>query len=346
MTAPDDRGRLPVLVVSGFLGSGKTTLLRRVLQGAKMARSLVLVNEAAELGLDDRLLRTRGGQAVRLLSNGCLCCAIEDDLRQALLDAVDDPDVLERIDRIVIETSGLADPVSAIATLAAHPRLMGTLHLQAVVTMIDVLQAAEQLDEFPEFASQVECADVLALSKTDLAAADEVERVRRQLESINPLAASYDAQSADVADDLADARSRFLFDHAVRQWSFTPRHEAGAGKVHHTPGVEAFAIRFGKSIDWIRFTTWFSLLLHAHGQRLLRVKGIVAFDDGESPVLVNSVRHVVHPPEHLPEWPDGDRSMFLVFVVRDLQPTDILCSIERFLDAAPADCSLVSPRTE
>src|SRR5690606_5659203 len=87
LTAPDDRGRLPVLVVSGFLGSGKTTLLRRVLQGAKMARSLVLVNEAAELGLDDRLLRTRGGQAVRLLSNGCLCCAIEDDLRQALLDA-------------------------------------------------------------------------------------------------------------------------------------------------------------------------------------------------------------------------------------------------------------------
>lgn len=345
MSEPTDRARLPVLVVSGFLGSGKTTLLRKVLQGPGMARSLVLVNEAARLGVDDRVLRTRGGPAVRLLGNGCLCCAIEEDLRQALLDVVDAPDVLGRIDRIVIETSGLADPVSAIATLAAHPRLSGALRLQAVVAVVDVLQAIEQLRDFPEFASQVECADVLVLSKTDLASADEIEQVERRLEQMNPLAASYDARSADVGREFADASSRFLSDRAVRQWSFAPQREEGdgAGRVHHPPGVEAFAIRIGKPIDWIRFTTWFSLLLHAHGRRLLRVKGIVSFDDGESPVLVNSVRHVVHPPEHLPEWPDEDRSMFLVFIVRDLHPADVLRSMERSLGATLGDCALVSP---
>lgn len=347
MSEPTRRARLPVLVVSGFLGSGKTTLLRKVLQGAAMTRSLVLVNEAARLGVDDRVLRTPGGPAVRLLGNGCLCCAIEEDLRQALLDVVDAPDVFERIDRIVIETSGLADPVSAIATLAAHPRLAGALRLQAVVAVVDVLQAIEQSRDFPEFASQVECADLLVLSKTDLASADEIEQVERRLGQMNPLATSYDARSADVGRELADASSRFLSEHAVRRWSFAPQREdlagAGAGRVHHTPGVEAFAIRIGKPIDWIRFTTWFSLLLHAHGRRLLRVKGIVSFDEGASPVLVNSVRHVVHPPEHLPEWPDEDRSMFLVFIVRDLRPGDVLRSMERSLGAAPGDCALVSP---
>jgi G3E family GTPase len=338
-----DRRRLPVLVVSGFLGSGKTTLLRKVLTGEKMARSLVLVNEAAEIGVDDRVLRTRGGQTVRLLGNGCLCCAIEEDLRRVLLDVVDDPAVLGGIDRIVIETSGLADPVSAIATLAAHPRLACVLRLQAVVTVVDVLQAAEQLRDFAEFASQVESADVLVLSKADLASSDALEQAWRRLESMNPLASSHDARSPDIGRDLADAGSRFLSDRAVRQWSFEPQRDA-AGKVHHTTGVEAFGIRIRKPIDWIGFTTWFSLLLHAHGRDLLRVKGIVSFDDGVSPVLVNSVRHVVHPPEHLPEWPDEDRSMFLVFVVRDLRPQDVLRSMERFLGTAPDDCTLVSPR--
>lgn len=348
MTGTVEQGRRPVLIVSGFLGSGKTMLLRTVLAGERMARSLVLVNEVAEIGVDDRVLRTRGGQPVRLLGNGCLCCAIEEDLRQVLLDVVDDTAVFGGIDRVVVETSGLADPVSAIATLAAHPRLAGALRLQAVVTVVDVLQAADQLRDFPEFASQIESADVLVLSKTDVASADDVEQTRRCLEGRNPLAASYDARSADIGGVLANVSSRFLSDREVRQWSVAPRRDDvdgnTAGKVRHTPGVEAFAIRMGKQIDWIRFTTWFSLLLHAHGRDLLRVKGILGFDGGDSPVLVNSVRHVVHPPEHLPEWPDGDRSMFLVFIVRDLRPHDVLRSMQHFLGAEAGECTLVSPR--
>lgn len=339
--------RLPVLIVSGFLGSGKTTLLTEVLRDDEMARSLVLVNEAAELGVDDRILRTRSGQAVRLLGNGCLCCAIEDDLRQMLLEVVDDAALIGGLRRIVIETSGMADPVSAIATLAAHPRLAARLRLQAVVTVVDVLQAEEQSREFVEFVSQAQSADVLVLSKTDLAAPDQVARVTRMLERLNPLAESYDAGSSEIGRVLADASSRFLSGRAVREWSFAPQ-AAGEDRArlpmpHHTTSVDAFAIRFGAAIDWIRFTTWFSLLLHAHGQRLLRVKGIVAFDGADAPVLVNAVRHVVHPPEHLAEWPEGDRSPYLVFVVRELRPHDLLRSLEVFLDAEPGACALVTP---
>lgn len=337
--------RLPILVVSGFLGSGKTTLLREVLQGERMTRSLVLVNEAAEIGIDDRILRTRRGQLVRLLSNGCLCCAVEEDLRQTLLGIVDDPEVVGKLERIVIETSGLADPVSAIATVAAHPRLAGTLRLQAVVTVIDVMQAEEQLRDFSEFAPQVESADILVLSKCDLAHAESIADVKRWLAQLNPLAELYDRQLTNVGHVLADASSRFLSDRAVRQWPFASRGDgANVVKAHHTVDVTAFGIRIAAAFDWIRFTTWFSLLLHAHGQRLLRVKGIVAFDDGKFPVLINSVRHVVHPPEHLSDWPDDDHSMFLVFIVRDLRPSDVLRSLETFLDVVPGSCTLIAPR--
>lgn len=314
-----------------------------------MARSLVLVNEASEIGVDDRVLRTKSGQPVRLLGNGCLCCAVEEDLRQTLFGIVDDAEMVDGLERIVIETSGLVDPVSAIATLAAHPRLAGSLRLQAVVTVVDVLQFAGQMREFPEFRSQVESADVLVLSKSDLSFPGRSARARRWLEKVNPLAELHDARSPDLGRVLADAGSRFLCTGTVRQWAFRPRrggnYDTVVAPVKHTAAVEAFAVRFEEAIDWIRFTTWFSLLLHAHGQQVLRVKGIVAFDEGRLPVLVNSVRHVVHAAEHLPAWPDDDRSMYLVFIVRDLRPADIVRSMEAFL-AMSGSCTLLSAQSQ
>jgi len=335
--------RLPVLVVSGFLGSGKTTLLREALHDPRWQRSLVIVNEAAELGIDDQLLRPAAGTPVRLLQNGCLCCAVQSDLKRTLLETVDDPALTPRVDRIVIETSGLADPVSVIASLSAHPRLSGRLRLQAVVTTVDALHAEVQLDESPEFTAQVQCADMLILTKQDVAVAEQVERVARLLRSMNPMAAIV-GRNDGIVDELLHASSRFTTERFASQWlASTVADPVGDGYVRlsplagvhgrnrHTRGVVAFAVTAKRRVDWVLFSTWLSLLVHAHGQRLLRIKGLLEVADDEPPIVVNVVRHVVHFPEHLAEPPFDRCGSCLVFLVRDLEPADIRRSLSAFV---------------
>lgn len=347
--------RIPVLVVSGFLGSGKTTLLREALRDPRMQRSLVIVNEAAELGIDDRLLRSAAGMPVRLLQNGCLCCAVQDDLKRTLLETVDDPLLAAAIRRVVIETSGLADPVSVIATLSAHPRLSGRLRLQAVVTTIDALHAEVQLEESPEFTAQVQCADMLVLTKQDVAPAAQTERIARLLRSMNPLATIV-GRGDKVVDALSCAASRFTVERFARRWpawtaatpvgdAYVPLspHAGTLGRNRHTRGVVAFALTAQRRVDWVQFSTWLSLLVHAHGQRLLRIKGLLEISEGEPPVVVNVVRHVVHFPEHLSEPPVGRDGSCLVFLVRDLEPADVRRSLVAFLGEGFAMTSESSP---
>ncbi len=337
-----NEARLPVLIVSGFLGSGKTTLLTQALGDPRFERSLVIVNEAAPLGIDDRLLRAVTNGPVALLGNGCLCCVVQDDLKRSLLEVVDDPSLAGRVDRVVIETSGLADPVSVIATLSAHPRLTARLRLQAVASTVDALHAESQLEESPEFAAQVQCADLLLVTKSDLAGAERAHAVSGLVGSMNPLATVIDRADRPI-EALLHASSRFTTGPPASRW--LPHADpvesdndyvrlarvGGSARDRHTRGVVAFAIAASRRLDWVAFSTWLSLLVHAHGPKLLRIKGVIDVADGETPVVVNVVRHVVHFPEHLAEASVAPGESRLVFLVRDIAPAEMLRSMSAFV---------------
>lgn len=337
-----NEARLPVLIVSGFLGSGKTTLLRQALGDPRFERSLVIVNEAAPLGIDDRLLRAVTNGPVALLGSGCLCCVVQDDLKRSLLEVVDDQSLAGRVDRVVIETSGLADPVSVIATLSAHPRLTARLRLQAVASTVDALHAESQLEESPEFAAQVQCADLLLVTKSDLAGAERAHAVSGLVGSMNPLATVIDRADRPI-EALLHASSRFTTGPPASRWLpyadpgqsdndyVRLARVGGSARDRHTRGVAAFAITVSRRLDWVAFSTWLSLLVHAHGPKLLRIKGVIDVADGETPVVVNVVRHVVHFPEHLAEASVAPGESRLVFLVRDIAPAVMLRSMSAFV---------------
>ena len=323
---PDPARLIPVNVLSGFLGSGKTTLLQRLLAAPELPDTAVLINEFGAVGLDHELVQ-HAADAPLLLDNGCLCCALRGDLQQALKDLLSRRQRGEvmAFRRLVIETSGLADPAPIGYTLLAEPVLQQHYRLGNVVTVVDAVNGTAQLAEFPEAVQQVVCADRLLLSKTDLAPA--TAELRARLRALNPtaLAAPVDAAGARnlLLDDAYDPAGR---QREVDRWL------AGAGgQAHdHAAGVASFCVRFDQPLDWTAFGIWMTLLLHRHGDRVLRIKGLLNVAGLGAPVLINGARHVVHPPAHLDAWPNDDRSSRLVFIVKDLERERIETSLATF----------------
>ena len=420
MRGADWSALIPVNVVTGFLGSGKTTLLRRLLASPRLASTAVLVNEFGEVGLDHHLLEPVSGSMV-LLDNGCVCCAVRDDLRSALLELHGRRERSEapRYDRVVIESSGLADPAPVLHTLTADPVLRHHYRPGAVVTVVDAVHGSTQLDRYPESVKQVALADRLVLTKTDLAGPEESAFLRGRLEAMNPAApirlaagpggagasaeAGPDAAGGAGPESTADALALLVEDvhhadsrqaeaerwlgpapgreagpHAVsRSDTVTGRPEAvadsearrqpagsGAGdgfgpgqalaaSHRHTGDVTSFCIETDEPIDWTVFGIWLGMLLHRHGEDILRVKGIVDVPELDGPVLLNAVQHTVHPPTHLPAWPrtwgreDGRppaRGTRIVFIVRGLDRERIERSLTAFRDSLAAEPAPPSPR--
>jgi G3E family GTPase len=298
--------RIPVTVVTGFLGAGKTTLVKSFLRLPEGRNTAVVVNEFGATGIDDALLRSSADETV-LLGNGCLCCNVRSDLQLALRRLVSDR---ERGDvphfvRVVIETSGLADPGPILRTFVTDRALGEEFHVEAVLVVVDVVTGERSLDDFAEARSQVILADSIVLSKTDLADAATVERLSGRLRALNPRAEIVAAQNGELEPhhltDTAPATDRQFLAEAA-----------------HSDGIQSFVLNEHSPLAWDTFSRFMETLIALRGADLLRVKGLLNIAGCRGPVVVQFVQHLAHPPTELTAWPDEDRRSRAVFIARGL----------------------------
>jgi G3E family GTPase len=322
----------PIMLDSTFLGAK--------LRAPALADTAVLVNEFGEIGLDHHLLRRVDGDIV-LLQSGCLCCTIRGDLGAAIRDLHSrrERGEIPFFRRLVIETTGLADPVPILATIMAEPVIRHHFRVGPVIATVDAVNGALHLDRQPESVKQTALADRILVTKTDLAPPGAVAALQRRLERINPAAPILNSAPElpldpeyVLAADLADPAAKGA---EVERWLATDAAVAhGHGHRHdvnrHDAAIHAFCLRFERPLDWSAFGIWLSMLLHCRGADVLRIKGILNVAGSDRPVVVHGVQHLVHPPVHLERWPDEDRASRLVFIVRDLDRAVIERSLAAF----------------
>jgi G3E family GTPase len=333
--------RMPVSLITGFLGSGKTTLLNRLVQRPELADSAVIINEFGEIALDHLLVAPVEGETV-VLASGCLCCAVrgdlQDTLRRLLLER--ERGEIPQFQRVLIETSGLADPAPVAQLFLNNPLLGAYLRLDAVAATIDAAAGPATLAEHWEARKQAAIADRLLLTKTDIVAADTVERLIGSLRDLNPGAPIHRVVNGDIdpallfgVGPLDPARrspgfAEWLGDAAV----------SGVDHQHHEHHheIQSFCLTAEAPLDWARFHDWLGGLRLAFGERLLRVKGILNVVDEAGPVVVHGVQHIFHPPVGMPRWPDADRRSRLVLIARGLDRQFIEQSWQSVTQAATA----------
>jgi G3E family GTPase len=298
--------RLPVIAVTGFLGSGKTTLIRALLDRPEGANSAIVVNEFGEVGIDQALLRPSSDVTV-LLGNGCLCCNVRTDLQETLRGLFADRahGAVPSFERVIIETSGLADPGPVLQTFATDRALGREFHLQALITVIDAVGGVGNLERMPEARKQVALADRIVVTKSDLADPNSTEPLLERIAALT-------TAPVEIATNGAIDPS-FLLDEPISQ-----RNSFDLGEAAHTHGLQSFSLVFEKPLSWPVFEQAMAVLTALRGPDLLRVKGILAVAECRGPVVVHAVQHVAHPPVELEDWPDADRRSRLVFVTSGL----------------------------
>jgi G3E family GTPase len=330
---------VPVMVLTGFLGAGKTTLLNYLLRQPALAGTAVLVNEFGEIGLDHFLIEKLDENTV-LLNAGCLCCTVRGDLSRALADLLPRVESGE-VRRVVIETTGLADPAPILATLMSDPVAARTYRLDGVVTVVDAVNGMAQLDAQQEAVRQVAVADRIVLSKTDLS---DPPALRDRLRRLNPGAPLLVAARGVIEPDgllhvgLFDPDSKAP---DVRSWlnatAYTDTHHHHHDPNRHDARIAAFCLTFDQPLHWEGVATWLDMLVATRGESLLRIKGILNVAGQERPVAIHGVQHLFHPPALLAAWPEDDpRTSRLVFITRDLPRDVIEEGLRAFNDAAAA----------
>ncbi|HEX9586300.1 MAG TPA: GTP-binding protein [Bradyrhizobium sp.] len=301
-----------VTLLTGFLGSGKTTLLRRLLADPALKDTAVIINELGEVGIDHLLVERLDDQMV-LLSSGCVCCTVRGELATTMRDLHSrrERGLVPPFRRLVIESTGLADPFPVLSTLKADPVLRHHFRAAGVVTTVDAVNGFGQLDRYIESVRQVAVADAIVLTKSDIAEEAVTARLAARLDAINPSAPRLSAADAPLdADALLQAGGSGWFK-AIAEPSMAMAAHAG---------VRAFSIIVDAPLDWTAFGVWLTMLLNRHGARILRVKGILALEGEELPVAVHGVQHLVHAPTHLSRWPSEDHRSRLVFIVEGIEP--------------------------
>jgi G3E family GTPase len=326
---------IPVCVLTGFLGSGKTTLLGRLLKSPEFARTAVIINEFGEIGLDHNLIETSDESFV-MLQTGCLCCTIRGDLVLTLVDILRrrDEGTVTPFDRVVIETSGLADPAPILHAVMSDNALAERLMLAGVVTTVDAVHGAETLERQPESVKQVAVADRLVLTKTDLVAESPTALAER-LATLNPSAPVLPACFGDIDPArLFDAR---IWDPSGKLVALAdePHQNHGAHDRHRHDGrIKCFALIRDQPIPAVALTLFLEVLVEHCGADLLRLKGIINIAESpDRPAIIHGVQHVFHPPAFLNRWPSDERHSCMVFIGRDL-PREFA---EALLDAIEAE---------
>lgn len=343
---------VPVTILTGFLGSGKTTLLNRLLQHPGMAGAAVIINEFGEIGLDHLLVEPISDGIV-LLTTGCLCCTMRGDLVDAferLLRDLDNGRIAFR--RVVVETTGLADPAPVLHTTMLHPYLVLRFCLDGVVTVVDAVNGSATLDAHAEAVKQIAVADRIVLAKTDLLDTAERraagDRLMTRLRALNPAAPVLDAAAGEAtparlldcglynpASKIPDVK-RWLAEEAYAAPDHG--HSHGHDPNRHDDHIRAFSLATDAAIPASAFDMFLGLLRSYHGPNLLRLKGVVRIaETPETPIVVHGVQHLFHPTAQLERWPDDDRRTRIVFIVRDLDPRQIRELFDALLSAAAPD---------
>jgi G3E family GTPase len=309
-----ERGsRLPVTIVTGFLGAGKTTLVRKFLQTPEGRGTALVVNEFGSVGIDDALLRSSEDK-VTLFGNGCLCCNTRSDLQIALRKLVADRDrgKIPHFGRVLIETSGLADPSPILQTFSTDRALGSEFAIEVVLTLVDAVTGARNLDKAPEARKQAILADRLVISKIDLADSRNKKTLAAKLKALNPRAA------IDMAlDGEIDPK------HLIESGQDAPRHSGFVAEASHSDGIASFVMREKKPLDWPVLQRTIETLIALRGPDILRVKGFLNLAGAKGPVVFQAVQHLIHPPVELAAWPDADHSTRLVFITRGVSEKQV-----------------------
>jgi len=354
-----DERRIPVVVLTGFLGAGKTTLLNHLLGTPALAGTAVLINEFGEVAVDHHLV-DKIDETLVVLDGGCICCSVQGDLVRALKSLFKRAARREiSVERVLIETTGLADPAPVVHTLMEEPFIAARFRCDGVITAVDTTHAEAQLDTEREAQRQVAMADRLLLTKCDLSAPERRAALADRLAQLNPGAPQIEVFGGrapdgalagcglyDPAGKLPDV-AQWLGEEAVRRQAalsavrYAPSGAVPASVAHHDSDVGSFVLSFDEPLDWLGFSDGLGLLLHACGERVLRVKGLLNVAGDPLPRVVQCVQHAVYPPSSLPAWPEdgpyADRRSRIVFIGRKLPRADIVQMLASFTGQQPAE---------
>ena len=353
--------RIPVTVLTGFLGSGKTTVLNRLLRQPALDGTVAIINEFGAVGLD-HLLAESSEESFALLDNGCICCTVRDDLVATLkqVHARSRDGALPPVRRILVETTGLADPVPILHTLAVEPALTALFAIDGVVATVDAVNGLATLAAHAEATKQVAVADRLLITKTDLADPAAFAALEARLAQLSPTAGRLQVRHGAVAADQVlgcgleaagqgaglagwfEAAS-LAADRAAAQRRAPACDDPACGHDHHDDhhhhhhdagphhGISAHAFVIDEALQWDAFAQWLDYVTALKGEDLLRMKGLLHMaDEPDRPLVVHAVQHVVHPPVRLDAWPDAERRSRLVFIVRDIDREVIERTLARF----------------